>query len=145
MPETFTASNGAEFMRPRLRYELNSTTDTEGVIQNNEMWYTVKNVNSGRGACTMSQMPTAADLTSLYNDHPDSALTADYGLPMIASYGWWAGDKTLSGQTSLYQYINFRNGVMNTTASSSPTNVTQLCSTAQREYVITLGLFHVME
>jgi hypothetical protein len=57
---------------------------------------------------------------------------------MIASYGWWAGDKTLSGQTSLYQYINFRNGVMNTTASSSPTNVTQLCLTAQREYAITL-------
>lgn len=138
MPETFTASNGAEFMRPRLRYELNSTTDTESVIQNNEMWYTVKNVNSGRGACTMSQMPTAADLTSLYNDHPDGALTADYGLPMIASYGWWAGDKTLSGQTSLYQYINFRNGVMKTTTSSSPTNVTQLCLTAKREYVITL-------
>lgn len=138
MPETFTASNGAEFMRPRLRYELNSTTDTESVIQNNEMWYTVKNVNSGRGACTMNQMPTAADLTSLYNDHPDSALTADYGLPMIASYGWWAGDKTLSGQTSLYQYINFRNGVMNTTTSTSPTNVTQLCLTAKREYAITL-------
>ncbi|WP_342344241.1 adhesion domain-containing protein [Citrobacter sp. FP75] len=138
MPETFTASNGAEFMRPRLMPELDSETDTAGLIQNNEMWYTVKNVNSGRGACTMSQMPTAADLTSLYNDHPDGALIADYGLPMIVSYGWWAGNKTLSGQSLLYQYINFQNGIMKTTTSSSPTNVAQMCLTAKREYVITL-------
>lgn len=42
MPETFTASNGTEFMRPRLMDELDSATDTTAVIENNEKWYTVK-------------------------------------------------------------------------------------------------------
>ena len=65
MPETFTASNGAEFMRPRLMDELDSATDTTAVIENNEKWYTVKNIEKGRGACAMNRMPRAADLTSL--------------------------------------------------------------------------------
>ncbi len=138
MSETFTASNGAEFMRPRLYNELDSTNDTAGVIQNNEMWYTVKNVESGRGACSMDQMPTLADLKSLYDDHPNGALTTDYGFSLINLYSWWAGDRALNGQTVLFQTISLLNGVAKTSTSSYLTNVTQLCLKAKHKYAITL-------
>lgn len=139
MPETFTASNGAEFMRPRLRAELDSTTDIITVTENNEGWYTVKNIEKGRGACAMNQMPRAADLTSLYEGHPNGALATDLGLPMITSKSWWAGDMAIKSQTSLmYQYMSLKTGVINTNSASTVNNVAQLCLTAAHESFISL-------
>ncbi|TKU08192.1 hypothetical protein FDW86_09800 [Citrobacter sp. wls828] len=139
MPETFTASNGVEFMRPRLMDELDSATDTTAVIENNEKWYTVKNIEKGRGACAMNQMPQAADLTSLYEGHPAGALTTDFGLPMIASKSWWAGDMAIKSQTSVaYQYMSLKTGVINTNSASTVNNVAQLCLTAAHESFISL-------
>ncbi|EPC2361039.1 TPA: DUF823 domain-containing adhesin [Citrobacter freundii] len=139
MPETFTASNGTEFMRPRLMDELDSATDTTAVIENNEKWYTVKNIEKGRGACAMNRMPRAADLTSLSQGHPNGALATDLGLPMITSKSWWAGDMAIKSQTSLaYQYMSLKTGVINTNSASTVSNVAQLCLTTAHESFISL-------
>lgn len=137
MPETFTASNGTAFKRPLLYGELAATTDTSTYAEANETWYTVKNFEQNRGACSLAQMATAADYQSLYGDHPDGAIAADLGLPVGKS--WWAGDRILQNQQFYWQYINLKSGKANTT-SSSTSNYLQLCRTAVREMNIALSL-----
>ncbi|MGC7978363.1 adhesion domain-containing protein, partial [Salmonella enterica] len=91
MPETFTASNGAEFMRPLLYGELSSQNHTSSYFETNETWFTVNNFNTGNyGACPINQMATQDDLQSLYRDHPKGKITTDIGLPIKKK--WWAGD-----------------------------------------------------
>lgn len=115
MAETFSASNGAEFMRPQLRYEEGTGPNTFYNVANNEAWLalTVSSVASkGAGACGLNQMPLLADLTSLYNDHPNGTLETDLGMPLTttSSTRWWAGDPILINQSINYQYYNMKSG-----------------------------------
>lgn len=88
MPETFTASNGAEFMRPLLYGELSSQNHTSSYFETNETWFTVNNFNTGNyGACPINQMATQDDLQSLYRDHPKGKITTDIGLPIKKNGG----------------------------------------------------------
>ncbi|ECJ2541146.1 hypothetical protein FNI64_12155 [Salmonella enterica subsp. salamae] len=137
MPETFSASNGSEFNRPLLYSELSSTTDTSTYTTANETWFTVKNFDQGRGACSVEQMATAADYHSLYADHPGGAITTDLGLPTGKS--WWSGDRVLKGQSLYWQYTNLKNGSTNTSTSTSSSYL-QLCRSRSSEMHVTLAL-----
>ncbi|MFJ7171775.1 adhesion domain-containing protein [Citrobacter freundii] len=137
MPETFTASNGAEFKRPLLYNELSSKTDTSIYAETNEDWYVVKNIDQGRGACPLAQMATMDDLKALYDEHPGGAIVTSLGLPV--GKNWWAGDRRLSGQSIAWQYDNLKTGYGGTTTSMN-SSVLQLCLTAPlyRKLVFTL-------
>ena len=138
MPETFTASNGAVFTRPRLYSELSSTTDTDPYTENNENWYTVTNFPLGRGACPLAQMALAADLQALYNDHrPNGAVKTDLGLPIKKN--WWAGDQKLDGQSLYWQTVNLEKGLVSTTTNTTNNYALQLCLAEPRQLNVTLS------
>lgn len=137
MPETFTASNGAQLKRPLLYSELSSTTDTSIYTETNEDWYKVKNITQNRGACPLTQMAAAADYQAIYNEHPKGAVATDLGLPVGSN--WWTGDRTLTGQSIYRQYFNFATGKLGTTTQSS-NSALQLCLTEPRVRNIAFSL-----
>lgn len=90
MPETFTASNGAEFKRPLVAGEPSSEAHTDTYFETNENWIMVNSFNTGNyGGCPMNQMAAIDDFTALYNDHPSGKVATDIGLPV--GKRWWAG------------------------------------------------------
>ncbi|EHL3467989.1 hypothetical protein LAN87_001603 [Salmonella enterica] len=135
MPETFSASNGATFNRPRLFSELPSQQWTNGKVygytETNEKWSTVGYFESGEaGACSIEQMATLADYQSLYADHPNGAITRDIGLPVTKV--WWAGDQVQVVQALNWQNIDMKTGKSNA-VSSNGNFYFQLCLTAPRQ------------
>ncbi|WP_405126587.1 adhesion domain-containing protein [Salmonella enterica subsp. enterica serovar Enteritidis] len=131
MPETFTASNGAEFKRPLLYSELASTLGVKSYADTNENWPIVNNFDtSNYGACPMNQMAAIDDFTALYNDHPSGKVATDIGLPV--GKRWWAGDSLLKGSTLYWQYKDLKTG-KNYSMSENPGNYyLQLCLTTSR-------------
>ncbi len=131
MPETFTASNGAEFKRPLLYSELASTLGVKSYADTNENWPIVNNFDtSNYGACSINQMATLDDLKALYGDHPSGKVTTDIGLPVRKK--WWAGDSLLKGSTLYWQYKDLKTG-KNYSMSENPGNYyLQLCLTTSR-------------
>lgn len=110
MPETFTASNGAEFKRLLLYSELASTLGVKSYADTNENWPIVNNFDtSNYGACSINQMATLDDLKALYGDHPSGKVTTDIGLPVRKK--WWAGDSLLQGQVIYWRYIDLSTGI----------------------------------
>ncbi|EKF5619774.1 hypothetical protein OZQ94_002530 [Salmonella enterica subsp. enterica] len=139
MPETFTASNGAEFKRPLLYSELSSTASTVSYSETNETWFTVSDFNTGDyGACSMNQMATLDDLTSLYDDHPDGKVTADIGLPIKKK--WWAGDSLLKNQTIYWQFTDLSTGNSDTMSGTPGSFYYQLCLASPRSTAASLVL-----
>ncbi|WP_404947248.1 adhesion domain-containing protein [Salmonella enterica] len=131
MPETFTASNGAEFKRPLLYSELASTLGVKSYADTNENWPIVNNFDtSNYGGCPMNQMAAIDDFTALYNDHPSGKVATDIGLPV--GKRWWAGDSLLKGSTLYWQYKDLKTG-KNYSMSENPGNYyLQLCLTTSR-------------
>lgn len=139
MPETFTASNGAKFMRPLLYDELSSQASTASYPETNETWFTVNYFNTGDyGACPMNQMATLDDLTSLYDDHPKGKVTADIGLPIKKK--WWAGDSLLKNQTIYWQFTDLSTGKDGTISETPGNFYYQLCLTEPRSAAASLTL-----
>ncbi len=82
VPETFTASNGAEFKRPLVAGEPSSEAHTDTYFETNENWIMVNSFNTGNyGGCPMNQMAAIDDFTALYNDHPSGKVATEIGLP----------------------------------------------------------------
>ncbi|WP_404947365.1 adhesion domain-containing protein [Salmonella enterica] len=131
MPETFTASNGAEFKRPLVYSELASTLGVKSYADTNENWPIVNNFDtSNYGGCPMNQMAAIDDFTALYNDHPSGKVATDIGLPV--GKRWWAGDSLLKGSTLYWQYKDLKTG-KNYSMSENPGNYyLQLCLTTSR-------------
>ncbi len=131
MPETFTASNGAEFKRPLVVGEPSSEAHTDTYFETNEYWVMVNNFNTGNyGGCPMNQMAAIDDFTALYNDHPSGKVATDIGLPV--GKRWWAGDSLLKGSTLYWQYKDLKTG-KNYSMSENPGNYyLQLCLTTSR-------------
>ncbi|WP_405126905.1 adhesion domain-containing protein [Salmonella enterica] len=131
MPETFTASNGAEFKRPLVAGELASTLGVKSYADTNENWPIVNNFDtSNYGGCPMNQMAAIDDFTALYNDHPSGKVATDIGLPV--GKRWWAGDSLLKGSTLYWQYKDLKTG-KNYSMSENPGNYyLQLCLTTSR-------------
>lgn len=128
MPETFTASNGAEFKRPLVAGEPSSEAHTDTYFETNENWIMVNSFNTGNyGGCPMNQMAAIDDFTALYNDHPSGKVATDIGLPV--GKRWWAGDSLLKGSTLYWQYKDLKTG-KNYSMSENPGNYyLQLCLT----------------
>lgn len=142
MAETFRASNGAEFMRPRLRYEEGSSSNTSYIVANNESWLSLKVssvVSQGIGICGLNQMPLLADLASLYADHPNGKLETDLGMPLTttSSTRWWSGDPLLVNQSINYQYYDMKSGGSGYNAGNE--NYLQICLTTARQTNIALS------
>lgn len=138
MPETFTASNGAEFMRPLLYGELSSQNHTSSYFETNETWFTVNNFNTGNyGACPINQMATQDDLQSLYRDHPKGKITTDIGLPIKKK--WWAGDSLVKNQSIYWQFTDLNTGNGGTTLETPGNFYYQLCLTEPRQMKIALS------
>ncbi|CZQ32534.1 putative exported protein (RatA) [Salmonella enterica subsp. enterica serovar Pullorum] len=131
MPETFTASNGAEFKRPLVAGEPSSEAHTDTYFETNENWLMVNSFNTGNyGGCPMNQMAAIDDFTALYNDHPSGKVATDIGLPV--GKRWWAGDSLLKGSTLYWQYKDLKTG-KNYSMSENPGNYyLQLCLTTSR-------------
>ncbi|END5084810.1 exotoxin [Salmonella enterica] len=131
MPETFTASNGAEFKRPLVAGEPSSEAHTDTYFETNENWIMVNSFNTGNyGGCPMNQMAAIDDFTALYNDHPSGKVATDIGLPI--GKRWWAGDSLLKGSTLYWQYKDLKTG-KNYSMSENPGNYyLQLCLTTSR-------------
>lgn len=131
MPETFTASNGAEFKRPLVAGEPSSEAHTDTYFETNENWIMVNSFNTGNyGGCPMNQMAAIDDFTALYNDHPSGKVATDIGLPV--GKRWWAGDSLLKGSTLYWQYKDLKTG-KNYSMSENPGNYyLQLCLTTSR-------------
>ncbi len=131
MPETFTASNGAEFKRPLVEGEPSSEAHTDTYFETNENWIMVNSFNTGNyGGCPMNQMAAIDDFTALYNDHPSGKVATDIGLPV--GKRWWAGDSLLKGSTLYWQYKDLKTG-KNYSMSENPGNYyLQLCLTTSR-------------
>lgn len=142
MAETFTASNGAEFQRPRLRYEEGTSSNTSYILANNEAWLSLKAssvMSQGIGACGLNQMPLLADLASLYADHPNGKLETDLGMPLTttSSTRWWSGDPILINQSINYQYYDMKSGRSGYNAGNE--NYLQICLTTARQTNISLS------
>lgn len=138
MPETFIASNDAEFKRPLLYSELASTLGVKSYADTNENWPIVNNFDTGNyGACSINQMATLADLRALYRDHPSGKVTTDIGLPVKKK--WWAGDSRLQGQTINWQYIDLNTGVDGSMSGTPGNYYYQLCLTKPRQMNIALS------
>lgn len=141
MAETFRASNGAEFMRPQLRFEEGTTSNTSYIIANNESWLSLKvtSVPEGHGACGLNQMPLLADLAALYGDHPNGTLETDLGMPLTtySSTRWWSGDPLLVNQYINYQYYDMKSGGSGYNAGNE--NYLQICLTTARQANIALS------
>lgn len=138
MPETFIASNDAEFKRPLLYSELASTLGVKSYADTNENWPIVNNFDTGNyGACSINQMATLADLQALYRDHPSGKVTTDIGLPVKKK--WWAGDSRLQGQTINWQYIDLNTGVDGSMSGTPGNYYYQLCLTKPRQMNIALS------
>ncbi|EHF8157375.1 hypothetical protein J3N46_001538 [Salmonella enterica] len=138
MPETFTASNGAEFKRPLLYSELASTTNTSNYKETNETWSMVNYFNTGNyGACSMNQMAALADYQALYGDHPSGKVTTDLGLPIKKK--WWAGDSLLKNQTLYWQFIDLSTNKGGTAQETPGNYYYQLCLTEPRQMKIALS------
>lgn len=142
MAETFRASNGAEFMRPRLRYEKGSSSNTSYIIANNESWLSLRAslvASQGLGACGLNQMPLLADLAALYGDHPNGTLETDLGMPLTttSSTRWWSGDPLLVNQSINYQYYDMKSGGSGYNAGNE--NYLQICLTTARQTNIALS------
>ncbi|ECU9886105.1 exotoxin [Salmonella enterica subsp. enterica serovar Anatum] len=131
MPETFTASNGAEFKRPLVVGEPSSEAHTDTYFETNEYWVMVNSFNTGNyGGCPMNQMAAMDDFTALYNDHPSGKVATDIGLPV--GKRWWAGDSLLKGSTLYWQYKDLKTG-KDYSMSENPGNYyLQLCLTTSR-------------
>ncbi|HAF4019499.1 TPA: exotoxin [Salmonella enterica subsp. enterica serovar Typhi] len=138
MPETFTASNGAEFKRPRLYSELASTLGVKSYAETNENWPIVNNFDTGNyGACSINQMATLSDLQALYRDHPSGKVTTDIGLPVRKK--WWAGDSLLQGQVIYWRYIDLSTGADGSMSGTPGNYYYQLCLTKPRQMNIALS------
>ncbi|HCM1915817.1 TPA: hypothetical protein N3A33_001713 [Salmonella enterica subsp. salamae serovar 28:r:e,n,z15] len=142
MPETFTASNGAEFQRPRLRYEEGASSNTSYILANNEAWLSLKAsfvMSQDAGACGLNQMPLLADLAALYGDHPNGSLETDLGMPLTttSSTRWWSGDPLLVNQSINYQYYDMKSGGSGYNAGNE--NYLQICLTTARQTNIALS------
>lgn len=144
MPETFSASNGAEFKRPQLRNEEGASSDTSYIIANNESWLSLKVSlvkSQGIGACGLNQMPLLADLASLYADHPNGKLEMDLGMPLTVTGSskprWWSGDSLLVNQSVNYQYVDMKSGDSGYNGGNE--NYFQICLTAPRQLSMTLS------
>ncbi len=139
MPETFTASNGAKFMRPLLYDELSSQASTASYPETNETWFTVNYFNTGDyGACPINQMATQDDLQSLYGDHPKGKITTDIGLPIKKK--WWAGDSLVKNQSIYWQFTDLNTGNGGTTLETPGNFYYQLCLTEPRSAAASLTL-----
>lgn len=138
MPETFTASNGAEFKRPLLYSELASTLGVKSYADTNENWPIVNNFDtSNYGACSINQMATLDDLKALYGDHPSGKVTTDIGLPVRKK--WWAGDSLLQGQVIYWRYIDLSTGIDYSMSGTPGNYYYQLCLTKPRQMNIALS------
>ncbi|EIC2635730.1 hypothetical protein LAA28_001838 [Salmonella enterica subsp. enterica serovar Indiana] len=138
MPETFTASNGAEFKRPLLYSELASTLGVKSYADTNENWPIVNNFDtSNYGACSINQMATLDDLQALYRDHPSGKVTTDIGLPVKKK--WWAGDSLLQGQVIYWQYIDLSTSKEGSMSGTPGNYYYQLCLTKPRQMNIALS------
>lgn len=138
MPETFTASNGAEFKRPLLYSELASTLGVKSYADTNENWPIVNNFDtSNYGACSINQMATLDDLQALYRDHPSGKVTTDIGLPVKKK--WWAGDSLLQGQVIYWQYIDLSTSKEGSMSGTLGNYYYQLCLTKPRQMNIALS------
>lgn len=142
MPETFTNSKGVEFVRPLLRAELSSTTDTSGYSANGETWYTWSRypnlyLNSA-SPCDRLGLPTMDELKTLYDDYPQDGLTAAFGLPVTGGKYWGAGDSKVNDthSTNNFQYIRLNTGETTTTGTNTAT--AQLCLAKRRVLSIAL-------
>lgn len=142
MAETFTASNGTEFLRPALWDEEGSSTQTSYIIANNETWLSLKAsyVVKGAGACGLNQMPLLADLAALYADHPNGKLETDLGMPLTttSSTRWWSGDPLVSNQSIKYQYYDMKLGGSGSNGGNE--NYLQICLTTPRQRKISFSL-----
>ncbi|EAO2687930.1 hypothetical protein E2X65_22885 [Salmonella enterica] len=141
MPETFTNSKGTEFVRPLLRAELSSTTDTGNFTTNGETWYTWNSYpalyQNSASPCDRMGLATMDDLQTLYNDYPNGGLTAAFGLPVAGKY-WGAGDSKANNAHSAsdFQFISLYNG--DTLATAATTVTAQLCLKKRRSLSIAL-------
>ncbi|EDV7396049.1 hypothetical protein BG169_002784 [Salmonella enterica subsp. enterica] len=142
MPETFTASNGAEFKRPLVEGEPSSEAHTDTYFETNENWIMVNSFNTGNyGGCPMNQMAAIDDFTALYNDHPSGKVATDIGLPV--GKRWWAGDYVISsdGTKSLYAAVNlFNDGNDVKTTTSTSMYYMQTCLASPRSAAASLTL-----
>lgn len=121
MPETFTASNGAEFKRPQLYTELPASSSGMSIYtENGESWPAFKSTNLNTGVCSIDQTALMSDLEALYNDHPNGSITTDLGVPTTKLL--WSGNKvaaSVKAATLNSQYIYLSTGkVTNTTATT---------------------------
>ncbi|HCS6551527.1 TPA: RatA [Escherichia coli] len=91
MSETFKASNGIVFKRPRLATEVQNPF--KSVLESNESWVLVRNNHletavEKRGGCGPGgslNVPTQQNLNSLIDAYPDG-VKAKTGLPVSANY-----------------------------------------------------------
>ncbi|WP_188294531.1 adhesion domain-containing protein, partial [Salmonella enterica] len=109
MPETFTASNGAEFKRPLVAGEPSSEAHTDTYFETNENWIMVNSFNTGNyGGGPVKQKGAVDDFTSLYNEHPNGKGGADIWLS--AGEGGGGGGRLLEGATPFLPDKKIKNG-----------------------------------
>ncbi|QLN20085.1 RatA-like protein [Escherichia coli] len=144
MPDTFTSSDGTEFLRPLLQAELSSTTNTSANAVNNEIWYTwTKYPNlyqSSNSPCDRMGMPTLEQFKTLYNDYVGSGgLTQALGLPVGSNSSWGSGNSipTNDARSNNFQYINLNNG--STTATNAAKATAQMCLVKRANLNMTLS------
>ncbi|WP_188294535.1 adhesion domain-containing protein, partial [Salmonella enterica] len=96
MPETFTASNGAEFKRPLVAGEPSSEAHTDTYFETNENWIMVNSFNTGNyGGGSVKQKGAVEDFTALDNEHPTGKGGA--GIWLAVGEGGGGGGGLLEG------------------------------------------------
>ena len=114
MSETFKASNGIVFKRPRLAAEVQKPD--KSVSETNETWVLVKSaslaktsVNKG-GCGNVLNVPTQLNLNSLIDAYP-GGMKAKTGLPVATSYHSKTPDPAVVANIRNFQMINLSNRV----------------------------------
>ncbi|KLV66126.1 RatA-like protein [Citrobacter murliniae] len=123
MPETFTSSAGVKFRRPQLKAELSGASF---ITINREDWAKPSGVDksdSSQSGCSEEYQPLRSELQVLYNDHPNSKIETDLGLPLFTGANWWAYDQMQSGSKWDNQSISFIDGKWRRDISTTITNL----------------------
>lgn len=124
MPETVKDSEGTVYRRPMLSSEFkvmpsNVVKIPNGSYDIGETWglITLNSAWAGTsGGCGQANLPTAANLQTLYQTYPDGMMRSTNGWPVSnsasSSQKWWAGDYILSddGKSTLYAMVNLLSG-----------------------------------
>lgn len=110
MPETVTAANGVVFKRPLLSAEIASGVTHGDNTENNETWGSV-DFEVAKDACGAGFVPTLADLQSLYDTWPGSAINTQQGWPLDGkNYQDSTADLSRSTENRYVKSINLRDG-----------------------------------